>query len=253
MGQFRNAVLDLPPEIQQEINKLIDDSNSSNNIHKTLTGKYTGKFLVPSIPTIVKYVRWYNVQKHTVVKAAIEEELLSNFKDGLAEIQSLLDRTSLEKSPNFEKIKVLDGIVGKCLLRAHDMEESVEGKVHAPTTETAIIHYYSEVRKIIETTLKLSATFKEDEATLLQIINSEAKLFLEMVRDTVLEVCPEKAELFKRAFDRRLASKMAPDEAPIVIPNDEVKDAPPLAQLTPPPEPGSTVLKEPAEEPSDAE
>jgi len=206
MPTFRNSVLHLPPDVKTEIDQLIDQDSSGQAIYRSLTAKYGTQLKVPSLPTILKYVRYYNSQKMGIQKQIIEERLVSQFQNGVQEIETLIAKVSQgQDQATFNKVRVLEGLVAKCMLRIHSLELTQSSATRPNTAvEQAIARYIAEVKSIIESIIKMSSSIQQDEQTLIQVINVQSNKFLEVVRDIVLEVCPERYDTFRTKLESKL-------------------------------------------------
>jgi hypothetical protein len=199
--EFRSSVLKLPPDIRTELDNFIDNGKASLAIYSALKGKYGSVLQVPSVPTIIRYVKYYNLQKRNVQAKIVEERIAYKFEDGLKEIEGILIQISEGKEPRFNKIKLLEGLVAKCLKRISELELYPGQKTDK---EVAIARYISEAKNIVESLTKLSKEVQSDERVLIQLIRNESRGVLEAVREVILDIAPDKYDLFKE----KLGSKM---------------------------------------------
>jgi len=200
--KFKSAVLTLPPTIRTELDVLIDKNSSGLSIYKKLKEKYSQTSTIPTVPTLLRYIKYYKVQKGQVQKKIIDEKFAYNFGDGVKEIENILVQISKGSEPNFNKIRLLEGLAGKCIQRVKILED-LPGKAD-PRVETAIARYISETKSIVESVTKLAEETSKDEQVLIQLIRNESKDLLRTVREIVLDVCPEKYDLFKEKLKVKL-------------------------------------------------
>jgi len=225
--KFRSAVLDLPPNVRAELEAMIDKSKSGLSIYSSLKEKYSTQTTIPSVPTILRYMRYYQEKKGAVQKQVFEEKLAFSFEDGLKEIASVVVQVSQGKEPDFNKVKLLEGLAGKCLQRVHLLEESSKSTKKDPRIETAIARYISEAKGIIESVTKLSEEVSKDEQIMIQLIRNESREVLAAVKDVILSICPEKYDLFKEKLKIKLSEKGAVidaqpvEEVPQALPEPE--------------------------------
>lgn len=239
--KFKSAVLELPPNIRAELESMVDRSKSGLSIYSSLKEKHGNTATIPSVPTILRYMRYYQTKKGAVQKQVFEEKLAFAFEDGLKEIESVVVQISQGKEPNFNKLKLLEGLAAKCIERVHLLEQSNVTTKKDPRIETAIARYISEARGIIESVTKLSEEVTKDEHVLIQLIRNESRDILASVKDVILAICPEKYDLFKEKLKLKLSEKGAvidvqpveeapvQEEQPLPLPEPkpkEIKDEP---------------------------
>jgi hypothetical protein len=200
--KFKSAVLELPPEVRTEIDSLIEKDCSGLFIYSSLKDKYGQAVQVPTVPTLLRYIKYYRLQRGSIQKQIIDERLTYNFEGGLQEVESVLVQISQNKEPSFNKTRLLEGLAAKCIQRISELEISTIKRDFR--VENAIARYISEVKSIIETVTRLSGDTQKDEQVFIQLIRNESKGVLELVREIVLEIAPEKYELFKDKLKKRL-------------------------------------------------
>ena len=207
---FKSSIFDLPISIRTELEQMIDKSTSGLGIYNRLKEKYGSQTQVPTVPTILRYVKYYNGKKETLQKKVIEEKLTCNFESGLQEIEGVLTQIQQGGDPSFNKVRLLEGLVAKCLQRINDLEcdqPSGKGKKKDPRIEQAIARYISEAKSIVESVTKLSGDVQKDEQILIQLIRKETQEILALVKDIILDVCPEKYNVFRDKLKLRLQDK----------------------------------------------
>jgi len=220
--KFRSAVLDLPSNIRAELESMIEKDRSGLAIYSSLKEKYGNTTTIPTVPTLLRYIRYYKERKGTIQKQVIEEKLAFTFEDGIREVENVLVQISQGKEPSFNKVKLLEGLAAKCLERIHFLE-TIDGgqkqRKRDSRIETAIARYISEAKNIMESLTKLSGDVQKDEQVLIQLIRNESKEMLSAVKDVILAICPEKYNLFREKLKLKLSEKGAVLEAqPIEVP-----------------------------------
>ena len=194
----RSLIHDFPPEVRAEVDRMIEMRASSSAIHRMLKDKYKDIIHVPSLPTVLNYVRNKMEINSRPGMSGLSKDTVVQFTAGLAELAKVADQARTKNEPNFSKIRILEGLVGKCALRILAIEEATSktSKIF-PGNEQAMVKYISEIKSIIESVIKLSTDLRKDDEEIIQLIHAEAQAFLKMVKAVVLDVCPEKYELFK--------------------------------------------------------
>lgn len=223
--EFKSSILNLPPDIRTELDTFIDNGKASLAIYGVLKEKYGSLTRIPTVPTIIRYVKYYNLQKRNTQSKIVEERIAYKFDDGLKEIESILVQISAGKEPRFNKIHLLEGLVAKCLKRISELELYPGQKVDK---EVAIARYIAEAKNIVESLNKLSKEIQSDERVLIQLIRNESRGVLEAVREIVLEIAPDKYDLFKA----KLMSKMQEHGAVVEVEPNEITAAQNLIETT---------------------
>lgn len=205
---MKNIISTLPPEIRAEVDKMVEMQASGSATHRMLVDKYSNVIKVPALPTVLAYIRKKNEQDKRAGLSVISPSAVSQFALGLHELARVADQARTKNEPNFSKIRILEGLVGKCVLRILAIEEATTKTTKIfPGHEQAMVKYISEIKSIIESVIKLSTDLKKDDAEIIQLIRDESQAFLKIVKAVVLDVCPEKYELFKLKLKEGLKSK----------------------------------------------
>jgi len=205
---FKNSLLALPREIREDVDSLIEKQYSGKALLRHLKERYQNVAIIPSLPTILKYVRYYNSQKHNIQQQIVEEKILYNLEDGITEVNNVFLQVSSGKDPNFDKIKLLEGLAGKCVHRIHKLEDLIKDKQKPdPAVEQAIVRYVSVVKDIMQSVNTLSSTHREDEKIMIQLIRTEARGILDAVRSIIIEICPDKYDIFKEKLRSKLQER----------------------------------------------
>jgi len=199
---FKNRLLLFPGDIRREIDRLIIQSDPGPYIiEKFLKKTYQGKLKIPSAPTIAAYLQWRKeqlAQKNEIVEGVKQE--LKNANQSINEIE-VIDGESF--SSKAKKVALGD-LIDKCYKRLEDLERIDAGTLSA-TMESNIISYIAEIRRIIETLLKLSGELREDDQVVVNIIDQKIGYFFQQVAKTIKEVYgTDKFEEFRIKLKRNL-------------------------------------------------
>jgi hypothetical protein len=225
MEHPKGIVSKYPPEVLNEINDLIDRNNSGAFILRAIQSKYPELDPPLNHTTLNRYIKKYKHQNQVSKKIIVEAQLLAKFSEGINEIEHLVAQVTKQDNPDFNKIRLMEGLVGKCLIRINALEAASKDKASeaSPGIDGAIVKYISEVRNIIESVLKMSALFRSDEQETVRLVRLESKMILELVRSVALEVCPEKYNAFSQILKQKLQahkisldSQQAPNKDSIV-------------------------------------
>lgn len=205
---MKNIISTLPPEILAEVNKMVEMQASGSAIHRMLKDKYSNVIKTPALPTVLAYIRKKGEEDKRSSLSVISPSAVSQFALGLHELAKVADQARTKNEPNFSKIRILEGLVGKCVLRILAIEEATTKTTKIfPGHEQAMVKYISEIKSIIESVIKLSTDLKKDDEEILQLIRAESQAFLKIVKAVVLDVCPEKYESFKLKLREGLKAK----------------------------------------------
>jgi hypothetical protein len=229
--KFTNVVLTLPADVKAEIDALIEKQCSGRSISSTMKEKYpesTG-VVIPSLPTLLKYIRYYQTSKRDLQRNSIEKGLITKLETGIVEINQVLVQVSQGQSPNFDKVRLLEGLAGKCLQRVKRLEDLTEdSKKPIPSVENAIVRYLSTVKDIIQSSAELSSDAPNDR-DLIQLVKAETRELLELVKTLILEICPEKYEEFRLRLQDKLQTM--PKQEPVVVEAEATPAEPEIQEL----------------------
>ena len=215
-NKFESVIYTFPPEARAEIDKLIEQHSSGTAILSTLRQKYSGIIpSVPSLPTVLRYIKHYRFEKDNISKHIVNEKITCQYGDGLAEIDNILININEGKEPRINKVKVLEGLAAKCLQRIQYLEDEEalsktdknRSKFDSKGAEASIVRYVMEVKSILDTSHKLSKEVQEDDKVILQIIRNESQGLLEVIKEIILDICPDQFELFKEKLKLKLQDR----------------------------------------------
>ena len=204
--KFKNVILEFPPEIRAEVDNAIETQQLSGRaIYRMLKDKYSNVIAVPSLPTVIKYIRHHTTTQDNVKRQLIEEKTLYNLEDGVKEVTNVHLQVSRGEEPHFQKIKLLEGLAGKCIHRIHALEDLISNvKKPDPAVENVIVRYVSTIKDVLQSVAGMSSTKESDERVVIQMVRTEARQILNAVRSIILEICPENYDLFKEKLQVRL-------------------------------------------------
>jgi len=194
---LKNKILLFPKAILKEVNTYIDNGYRATRIKKVLTDRYTGKLEVPSNPTIKKYITWYlentALTPTNIVESA--DSALTNTKNEIQEANSLTGNT---------RQQILENLINRINVRLSKLENLSLADSSA-ALEHVVVSYMAEIRKTVETLLKLSGELNDDDKIVINIIESEMGKFFKAVADVVKDVYgEEKLPIFKDKLKRKL-------------------------------------------------
>jgi hypothetical protein len=204
-----NRILALPIKIQAEVDELIRLGNGAVYIRDFLSQRYgtIPNIVIPSLQTIVRYIRHYRSRSDKLYEAKAKKDLVENFDKEFTKITTTLKK--VEQSPsNLDKTLVLEDLIQKCNARIARLE-SEQKKVLKANNEAIIVRYVTEIRNIIETLAKITGEVRENEKVVVQVVQGELFGLLDVIKQIVLEVCPERFDLFKEKLKVKLLSKFS--------------------------------------------
>jgi hypothetical protein len=237
--KFQNAVMALPPDIKAEVDSLVENNCSGRSLYFTLKEKYKETAQIPSIPTLLKYIKYYHASKQQVQRQVVEEKMLTKLEGGIVEVDRVLIQISKGEDPSFNKIHLLEGLAGKCLKRIQNLENMVSTyKDPDPAVENVIVRYVSTVKEIVQSVVTL-ANESQDDQVLIQMIRAETSGILRAVNEVLLDLCPDKYEEFKEKLKTKLSGYTSTDsqgQTSIPALSGEVTDAETESPAVPIPE-----------------
>jgi len=201
VNKLKNKLLLFPKPILREVNKLIDQGFGPANIKKLIKDRYTGKLKVPSKPTIQRYIVWY--KKNTDMSSkSLTEVVQGDLQDTNNEA------TDAENLTVMSRKQILENLINRCNDRLNKLEE-LDIVESSAALEHCIVGYVTEIRRNIETLLKLSGELKDDDKVVVNIVEGELGKFFKAVAETVKEVYGSKGiNIFKEKLKKRLKGKL---------------------------------------------
>lgn len=122
---FGSSTVDnYPREVREMLVKKLRTSAISNQkLYRWVKSTYEGTLTIPSSEAFSGWCT--RARKRMAAKAseASADQLLSQFSSGLAEIETIVSQVRMGSHPDFNKVRLLEGLVGKCLMRITDLEE----------------------------------------------------------------------------------------------------------------------------------
>ena len=199
--EFQNKLLLFPKPLLKEVNSLIDNGFGCKRIKNVVEDRYTGKLEIPSKSTIDKYIQWY--KETTGLKStSLIEKVNNDLNDTATEV------IETEKVAGASRKNILEKLIEKCSDRLTKLEKMPLIESSA-ALENCIIGYMIEIRKIVETLLKLSGELKDDDKIVINLVEAEFGKFFKAVAETVKEVYgDDKLSIFKEKLKRKLKGKL---------------------------------------------
>ena len=154
-------------------------------------------------------------------KLAIQKE----FNDGLTELDRLLTQIKDRQELNYSNVKVLQGLMGKCLLRESALEvHQANNRVPDMNIEKQMLAYMAEARNYVKTIVQLTADLASQQAKLDELVKKETRFILQTVSNIILQICPDRYEQFTRLFKQALmneSSSLNMQAAQVEVKDDE--------------------------------
>lgn len=163
---------------------------------------------VPSLDAISLYRKQYQSKNTAITLQTNKTEISREFNEGLTELDRLLTQIKGRQELNYSNVKVLQGLMGKCLLRESALEhQQASNRVPDMMVEKQILAYISEARNYVKTIVQLTADLASQQAKLDELVKKETKFLLQTVSNIVLQICPDRYEQFSRLFKQALMNE----------------------------------------------
>lgn len=197
-GKFRNKMLYLPTEVITQVNEAIDRGWRSGHIHSLLRTRFVDKIKEsPSRSTVEKYVKWYLINKEKMAKEEQSQDLEVQLLSGeVKELQTGLTQLADDKTPAFDKQRMLELLVQKSVRRIGTIERWQKTNLN-PAMENCMIRYFAEIRSLIEILAKLNNEIKPDQEIIVNIIDSKIQPMVMSFYKVIQIIAPDKVEIAK--------------------------------------------------------
>lgn len=198
-----------PQHIQNAINDKIEQGASLRNILDMLKAEYASELSnLPAIDTLNNYRKQYLNTGKVVQYNTEKQKLQREFNTGLAELDKLLTQVKDRQALNYSNVNVLQGLMGKCLLRLNDLEHvQSERKIPDMQVEKQILAYMEEARSYVKTIVSLTSDLAAQQAKMDDIVKKETKFILSTVSNIILQICPDRYETFTTLFKAALLNE----------------------------------------------
>lgn len=201
-------IFQYPPEVLSDINELIDKGASIRVIRQHLVDKYKNVVPVPANDTISLYRKQYLAKGKSIALSTDKQDIQRQFNEGLTELDRLLTQIKGRQELNYSNVKLLQGLMGKCLLREAALEvQQANNRTPDMYIEKQMLAYISEARNYVKTIVQLTADLASQQAKLDELVKKETKFILQTVSNIILQVCPQYYEQFSRKFKEALMNE----------------------------------------------
>ena len=201
-------IFQYPPEVLADINELIDKGASIRVIKQRFEDKYKNIVPVPANDTISLYRKQYLAKGKSIALSTDKQDIQRQFNEGLTELDRLLTQIKGRQELNYSNVKLLQGLMGKCLLREAALEvQQANNRTPDMYIEKQMLAYISEARNYVKTIVQLTADLASQQAKLDELVKKETKFILQTVSNIILQVCPQYYEQFSRKFKEALMNE----------------------------------------------
>ena len=201
-------IFQYPADVLEALNQKIDSGASVRVIQQFIKDNYSNVVTVPSLDAISLYRKQYQSKNTAVTLQTNKTEISREFNEGLTELDRLLTQIKGRQELNYSNVKVLQGLMGKCLLRESALEhQQASNRVPDMMVEKQILAYISEARNYVKTIVQLTADLASQQAKLDELVKKETKFLLQTVSNIVLQICPDRYEQFSRLFKQALMNE----------------------------------------------
>lgn len=201
-------IFQFPQEVLTDINTLIEKGASVRNIQAAIKEKHANQVEVPSLQTILLYRKQYLAKSKGESVLTDKQEIQREFNEGLTELDRLLTQIKGRQELNYSNVKLLQGLMGKCLLRESALEiQQANNRVPDMYIEKQMLAYISEARNYVKTIVQLTADLASQQAKLDELVKKETKFILQTVSQIILQICPDRYEQFSKMFKSALLNQ----------------------------------------------
>ena len=201
-------IFQYPADVLEALNQKIDSGASVRVIQQFIKDNYSNVVTVPSLDAISLYRKQYQSKNTAITLQTNKTEISREFNEGLTELDRLLTQIKGRQELNYSNVKVLQGLMGKCLLRESALEhQQASSRVPDMMVEKQILAYISEARNYVKTIVQLTADLASQQAKLDELVKKETKFLLQTVSNIILQICPQHYEQFSRLFKQALMNE----------------------------------------------
>lgn len=201
-------IFQYPADVLEALNQKIDSGASVRVIQQFIKDNYSNVVTVPSLDAISLYRKQYQSKNTAITLQTNKTEISREFNEGLTELDRLLTQIKGRQELNYSNVKVLQGLMGKCLLRESALEhQQASNRVPDMMVEKQILAYISEARNYVKTIVQLTADLASQQAKLDELVKKETKFLLQTVSNIILQICPQYYEQFSRLFKQALMNE----------------------------------------------
>lgn len=201
-------IFQYPADVLEALNQKIDSGASVRVIQQFIKDNYSNVVTVPSLDAISLYRKQYQSKNTAITLQTNKTEISREFNEGLTELDRLLTQIKGRQELNYSNVKVLQGLMGKCLLRESALEhQQASNRVPDMMVEKQILAYLSEARSYVKTIVQLTSELASQQAKLDDLVKKETKFILQTVSNIILQICPQYYEQFSRKFKEALMNE----------------------------------------------
>jgi len=196
-----STLFDLPAEIREQINEKIEQGMSIQRLQKFIKDNFSDTLSTPAFDTLSRYRKQYKVLSSPTPHIVPKEEIQRDFNAGLAELDKVLNQIKDKQDLDYSNVNVLQGLMGKCLIRLSELEKVQADNSHIDVNlEKQILAYIDETKNFVKTIVTLTNALNSQQAKLDELIQKETKFILQTVSNIVLQICPDRYDQFTAAF-----------------------------------------------------
>lgn len=198
---FYSKILTYPADVRKKIDGLLDENVNLKTIVKFLQENYGDKLKkFPSLPTLGRYAKWYRTGEFKSDYGGFCNKNADIIEDN----KNLSDISVDFKSSN--KQALLENLIQTCYNRLSRISD-IQNLKRDPRWETMITRYIESLRQLIETLSKLRGELKDEQQTIIIAqVQAETVHIIKMFKDIVLEVCPDKVDIFHQKLKEKFAN-----------------------------------------------
>ena len=184
--KFKNKMLLLPKNLLREINIMIDRNDvGSRTILKVLKDRYQGPLELPSVVTIQAYLDWRK-RERTKAPAGTNGDS-TEIQEINQQLEELGGDEESERFSAVAKKDALGKLIDKCYKRIEDLT-TISPENMSASEERVVVTYITEIRKIIETLLKLSGELQADDKVIVHLIDQKVGQYFQVISRTIQEI-----------------------------------------------------------------
>lgn len=201
-------IFQFPQEVLNDINSLIEKGGSIRAIKALIQEKHADKVEIPALQTLSLYRQQYLAKSSGKQITTEKQDIQREFNEGLTELDRLLTQIKGRQELNYSNVKLLQGLMGKCLLRESALEvQQANNRVPDMNIEKQMLAYISEARNYVKTIVQLTADLAAHQAKLDELVKKETKFILQTVSQIILQICPDRYEQFSTMFKNALMTQ----------------------------------------------
>lgn len=201
-------IFQYPPEVLKDLNELIEKGASIRVLRQMLIDKYSNTIQIPALETLSLYRKQFLAKDKGDLLLNDKQSIQREFNEGLTELDRLLSQIKNRQDLNYSNVKVLQGLMGKCLLRESALEiQQANNRTPDMNIEKQMLAYIAEARNYVKTIVQLTSDLAAQQAKLDELVKKETRFILQTVSSIILQVCPQYYDQFSRKFKEAMSSE----------------------------------------------